>query len=192
MSKATSVLVCVGKQYYKLHEMIEEYTRYGVSKRIPLQSIPEGLERGLSRIFVAHPDAIVKVTTDGKDLYDLAYVLYDAGLLVPDDWAKLVDLRMSYWTGQELNANDPVPLAMLVVTDAFSRADSSLQKELTETFGLVFCMGVVGWTSFEGFELVVEDGKETLPDGLDEFKHMIDSGYITPVHVEYPEEEDND
>lgn len=191
MSKATSVLVCVGKQYYKLHEMIEEYTRYGISKRIPLQSIPEGLERGLSRIFVAHPDAIVKVRAHKKSLNDLAYALYEAGLISGDDWVRLVDLEEPYWTGTELNPGDSVPLQMLVIAQAYSEADAALQKKLKDEFELDFCMGVVGYTTFEGFQYVVEKGKETLPAELDEFKHLLDNGYITPVHVEYLEDDDN-
>lgn len=187
MSNVPSLLMCVGEQYYKLFEFIDEAKAHGISKRIPVNTVPEGLEKGLSKIFVAHPKAIVKVTVEGKTLADLAYALLEAGVLSQEQWEALVDLEQPFWTGQELKSGDFVPERMLDITEAFSKLDSQQARQLEKELGLQFCMGIFGFSPFGGFELVLKDNEEEIPE---EFAHL--EGLVEPVHVRYIDEEEDE
>jgi len=190
MSSVPSLLVCIGKKYYKLYEVIREYKNDGISKRSPRKSVPRGLDKCLSKIFCAHPDAIIKVTTEGQTLHDLAYTLLTEGFLTEDQWDKLVELEKPYWTGEELQAGDFVPEGMLDITEAFSRLPDKRQAELTKELGLVFCMGVFGYAPFEGFQVVLRHDETELSEDLEDLQPLVDMGYVEPVHVHYTDDTD--
>ena len=188
-NRIPSLLMVAGRQHYKLHRFIDEAENYGVSKRISVQSIPEGLDQALSKIFIAHPRAIVKVTAEGKTLADLAYRLLEMGMLTQVQWAKLVDLELPYWAGEELRPFDPVPECMLDITYALSQVEDDEHRELVKEFSLEFCLGIIGWSPFQGFQLVLPHGKSELPPDLEEaIGHHVASGYLEPVHVVYTTE----
>jgi len=156
-----------------------------------MKSIPLGMEKGLSKILCAHPDAIVKVTTEGKTLHDLAYTLLEEGFLTDEQWTKLVELDKPFWTGQELNPGDFVPAGMLDITEAFSRLTDKRQAELTKELGLVFSMGVFGYAPFGGFEVVLRHDETELPKDLEDLQPLVDMGYVDPIHV-YHKDDDED
>jgi hypothetical protein len=180
---ALSLLTIYGLEFYALHEVIEENEAYGVSKRIPITSIPEGLEKGASKIFCAHPHAIVRVTVEGKTLADLAYALLEEGFFTLAQWNKLVELDQPYWTGEELQPYDFVPESMLEISMALSKSEN--WKVLMDEFKIEFCMGVIGYTPFTGFQYIAGDNEDGLPP---ELEHL--DGYIEPVHVVYKEDDD--
>lgn len=72
MKTVPSVLCVWGREHYKLHELVEEAEQWGISKRIPITGVIEGLIPFSSKIFAAHPDAIVEVTRQGVSLAELA------------------------------------------------------------------------------------------------------------------------
>lgn len=192
MTDTPSILMCAGRQDYKLHEFVFEAKAQGVSKRIPVQSVPEGLKKGLSKIFIAHPDAILKVTAEEKTLHMLAFHLFDAGLFTHEQWTKLMDLDVPYWTGEELKSDDFVPESMLDISMAFSQLPDTDKRKLQEEYGIEFCMGIIGYSPFSGFDLVLNHDEDTLPDSFAHLEGMIEDGYVRPVHVEYKEDkEDN-
>jgi len=185
-----SLLFCVGEQFYRFHEFVDEAHRIGVSKRLPANSIPEGLVVGLSKIFVAHPKAIVKVTKPGATLMDLAYAMLEDGTLNYDQYEHMVGLEDPFWTGEELNAEDHVPESMFYVAYAFSKEPAARQRQLIEEFGLQFCMGIFGFGPFGGFQVVLNKNDEELPENLQHLSHLVESGYVEPVHVVYQDGDD--
>lgn len=185
-----SILMTVGRQFYKLYEYVDEARNDGVSKRIPVTAIPEGMIRGLSKILLAHPDAIVKVTADGKTLADLAYELYLLDLITREQWEELAANLQPFWTGEDLKAGDYVPEQMLTITYALSKVPDKQHSDLIDQFGLEFCMGIFGWSPFTGFQLVLpNDNNDELTDKLAHLQPLIDMGYVEPVHVVYEEDQ---
>lgn len=192
MTSVPSLLFCVGDEYYKLWEFIAEAEEIGASKRVALTAIPDGLVRGLSKMFFAHGQAIVKVTAPGKTLADLAYALLEEGIFTPVEWSKLTELDLPYWTGGELQAFDPVPECMLDITVALSKLKVKRLRELTETFGLQFCQGIIGYSPFNGFQVVLDKDEQTLPESLSVLAPLVDTGYVEMVHVVYADEEERE
>lgn len=172
-----SVLMTVGRQYYTLAGFIDEAKEMGVSKRIPTTSIPEGLVPGMSKIFIAHPDAIVKVTAKGKRLADLVRVVLGETYVSPD--------YAPYWEQEDIQPNEVVPDHMLSITYAFSKLPAEERAKLTVEYGLDFHMGVIGYTYFEGVQFVMPEGAEDLPKDAKHIQPLIDSGYVQPVHIVY-------
>lgn len=185
MSSVPSLLMTVGEQFYKLHEFIDEAEVAGVSKRIPIKSIPEGLQKGISKIFCAHPRAIVKVTAEGKTLQDLAYSLLEEGFIPEEQWTELVELEAPFWTGEELNAYDPVPAAMLDITYALSKLEGRKLAELEKELGLAYCMGIFGYSPFGGFQFVLGEDENDIPEGFEDVRTLASLGYVDPVRVKY-------
>lgn len=184
MAKAPSLLVCYGRQFYKLHELVWESKAHGISKRIPIKSIPEGLQKGVSKIFAAHPDAIIKVKADGKSLHDLAYDLYMDGFFSAVEWQNLVELTDPYWNGETLQPFDFVPACMLSVSMALSQ--SPKRDTLVGEYDVEFCMGIIGYSPFSGFQWVAGKDDEGLPE---EIAHL--DGYVEAVHVIYDDGEED-
>lgn len=189
MSDAPSILVVYGRKHYKLQEMIEENEDIGVSKRLPSTAVPEGMQRGVSKILCAHPDAIVKVTAEGASLADLAYALLEEGTLTQVQWSRLVELDQPYWTGEELEPYDFVPGSMLDVAMALSRSPN--RDKHVRTYGLEFCMGVAGYAPYSGVQLVMPDGKQDLPQEYKHLEPLIDTGEVEPVYVRYENDKIN-
>jgi len=172
-----SILMTVGRQYYTLAEFIDEAKEMGVSKRIAMTSIPEGLVPGISKVFIAHPDAIVKVTADGKCLADLAQEVLGEEYVSPD--------FAPYWEQEKIQPDEVIPEHMLTLTYAFSKLPAAEREKLITEYGLVFHMGVIGYTYFDGFQFVVPDGQEELPEEAQQLRPLVESGYVQPVHVTY-------
>lgn len=177
-NRVPSVLMCVGKSFYSLHDMVEEYRDMGISKRIPITSIPDGLVPMKSKLFVAHPDAIIRVTVDGKTLMDLALDLVDEGLLTSDELYEITMMEQDFWFSDELKAEDEVPTPMLTLAIAYSR--SQFQAHYIGAYGVETCMGIVGYAYLDRIEYVVRDGEEELPEDL---SHL--DGEIELVSYDY-------
>jgi hypothetical protein len=182
MTTVPSLLLCVGRQFYKLYQYIDEAEDIGVSKRIPATSIPEGMVRGVSKIFVAHPDAILTLTNPDWNLRDLVLDLNDyqvvpASVLYEIENESVDDTEKGY-------------SHMLDIAIAFSRLPNEERARLIETYGIEFTQGIIGYSPFYGFEYVLAPDETELPA---ELAHM--DGYIEGVHMVYldddgsPEEE---
>jgi len=189
-----SLLFCVGEEHYGLDEFIVEAQRMGVSKRIPLTYIPDGLVPYESHVLLAHPQAIVRVTAEGRDLVDLAYALLEMDTIVADDIMALMDVekeKIHGWTGDNLKAEDYVPLPMLTISRAISTLPTFFKTKLEKEYGIEYMMGVFGFAPFGRIEFVLPDGVDTLPEEHKDIQAYIDAGIVTPVHVTYMED-DND
>lgn len=184
----TSLLMIVGRAFYALHEAVDEYRQWGVSKRLPLTTVPEGLVPLKSKIFVAHAEAIVRVNNPDATLHDLAYRLYEMDLLDEMAWHELLDTTTPYWRGLELHAEDFVPASMLTITYALSRASGARKGTLQAEFDLEYCMGIFGFAPLDSLQYVLAPGETALPA---EMQHL--EGVVQPVHIVYaPGGEDND
>lgn len=177
--RPASILMCVGKSFYELHEMVEEYQDMGISKRLPITSIPDGLIPYKSKLFVAHPDAIIRVTVDGKTLLDLALDLADEELLTADEVYEITMMEEDFWFSDDLNSEDPIPEPMLTLALAYSR--SQHKAHYIGAYGVETCMGVVGYAYMDRLEYVVRDGEETLPE---ELAHLDDELELTSYTYE--------
>lgn len=58
-NKPVDVIMWAGEDHYTVRSFIQEARVMGVSKRIALNSIPEGIVPGVSRIFIKHRKAIL-------------------------------------------------------------------------------------------------------------------------------------
>lgn len=188
---APSIIMCVGREYYSLKDVIDEYSQLGTSKRISMTSIPQGLVRGESKVFIAHPDAIIKVTAKGRTIADLVYEMYAEGATWEHSiFLEIIDglLDKPYWTGEELQPGDFVPDDMLWISIMLSAMDPVIYTYLVKTYELEFCMGIIGFSPFSEIQLVLPDDVEDLPDNLRDLEPYINSGVIQPVHVSYTED----
>lgn len=184
-SVVPSILMWVGEENYTLDEYIKEAQAMGVSKRVPITGVPTGLVQGVSKVFLAHPKAIIRTR---KGHYgDLAFTLKQMGYLSDSDWEKLIDLEKPYWQYEVLQPFDFVPDGMLIVASAISRTNKDDFQEIVGAFDPEFCPGVIGYSPFGGFQYVLKPGETDLPQ---ELSHL--SGYVEPVIVKYAEDEEND
>lgn len=174
---ATDVIMYVGEQYYSLAQYIDETEQLGVHKRIPLNSVPDGMVAGESRIFLAHKKAIVRPSSIG--LFPVfATSLFEAGLLPRKEYEYIMDNPEIMLVSDMLHPEQFVPAGMLSVSIAFSRADKETQDKLIKEYGLEFLPGVFGYAYIASLHFILGSGEEELPA---ELAHMSD--IIEPVHV---------
>jgi hypothetical protein len=182
MDKIPSVIMVVGKKYYEFHEAIYEYREIGISKRIGKKNIPEGLVPFKSKLFVAHPDAIVLVGNENYGLVDLAMDLCNESLFSAMKLEDIGMLEMDMGKIHDLKAEDPVPDAMLYLAEAYSRSEN--RAALQSNYEIETKMGVFGYAYLQRIEYVVRPGETEVPEDL---AHLD----IVPVHYEYEDENDN-
>lgn len=180
-----SILMTVGREHYKLHSLISEYSQQGVSKRIPKTAIPDGLVPQVSKIFIAHPDAILRVTVNGKTLNDLVVALVNLKVLTQVQIDEMEDLDKPYWSQNELNPYDFVPPNMLTISSALSTLSNPERAKVEDEFGIEYCMGIIGFAHVSSIQYVTKPDDDGLPDDL---KHL--EGYVTPVRVIHDEDEE--
>lgn len=181
--KPVDILMCVGLQFYSLSDLVSEAENQGLSKRIPLSAIPEGVVPYESKLFVAHPHAIVKVTAPNKTLKDLVNMLISLGVLAREQLVSPDTLDWTYWEGETLLSEEQVPIDMLTIAIAVDLVEGEAYQELLNEFALKFEMGIVGFSYISGIHYVVKPGEEGLPDTL---SHL--DGYVTPVKMVYGDE----
>jgi hypothetical protein len=177
----------VGREHYTLHALLSEYIQQGVSKRIPRTAIPDGLVNLVSKFFIAHPDAILRITAEGKTLQDLVSALVELEVLTQVQAIKMEDLGVSYWADDALEPYDFVPSDMLAVAVAFSALPFGEHARLEQELGIEYCMGIVGFSYVTGIEYITKQDEEGLPEDL---KHL--EGYVTPVKVIRDTEDEDD
>lgn len=194
MDNIPSLLVYVGAEHYTVGDVLREYATDGVSKRIPLNGVIDGLIPGQSLILVAHPKAILKVTAPGLTLFNLAGDLFDddalPGITTLDElYALADDLNTEFWSYSALEPDDFIPENMLFLASALG--DYPGKSKLEDKYSIVYCGGIIGYSYFTGYQLVVPNGKEELPAlWQDKLGGMIDSGTVELVHVNYVEDEE--
>jgi len=176
-----SVIMVVGKKYYEFHEAIAEYKELGISKRIGKKNIPEGLVPFKSKLFVAHPDAIILIGNKNYGLADLGMDLYNEGLISSYTLEDLVNLEQD-WHPEELKSEDPVPETMLYLAEAYSRSEN--RAALQSNYEIETRMGVFGYAYLQRIEYVVRPGETEVPDDL---AHLD----IVPVTYTYREDDDD-
>lgn len=190
-----SLLMTVGRKYYRLHEIVDEVSAHGLSKRIPVNSIPEGLVPMASKVFLAHPDALVIVTAEEYTLEDLVYALFELGVFEHAQIEAFVDLDKRYWAGQPLKETDFVPEPMFWIAYALSKMSVAIPEDyarVVDKFGVQYQLAIFGYTPFGGIEVVLKDSENDLPTELDHLRPFVDDGTVEMVHVDYTSEDDDD
>lgn len=173
------LLMWVGKEYYTVGSFIKEAKKQGVSKRISITSIPEGLEQGRSRVLICHPEAILKVTDERWDIGDFMDALFDHGLINLEEALFDIDRDELYWQEETLQPMDFVPADMLKVVMALDKADKKLRDDLIDKYKIIWHPGIIGYAYLTRLEYVCKEGETTLPPDL---AHL--DGYVQPVIVE--------
>jgi len=186
MNTPPSLLFWVGEDSYTLAEVVSEYVAMGSSKRIPTTAIPQGLVRGVSKLFFAHAKAILKVK-QGCTLEQLVYSLLEKDVLTAVQVARFVDLDIEFNWGTTLQPNDFVPEPMLTIAMGLSKLPDKDRKELEVQYGIEYYPGIFGYSHFTGIQYVCRQGEDDLPE---ELKYL--EGYVEPVKIVYEDEEGKD
>lgn len=177
MTEYPSLIMCVGRKFYKLHEMVEEYQLMGISKRISITSLPEGVKPLESKIFVAHPDAIVQVGPEFL-LFDLARMLYDEGLLTQEE---VEEVGIYDWVMPDFEPTTEVPRPMLTLALALSKSPNKSMYDAA--YHIKYIQGIVGFAYLERLEYVAREGETELPA---QYAHLEDE--VEVVKYTYPED----
>lgn len=172
-----SILMCIGEDNYSLADIIDEAKEQGLSKRIPITNIPKGIERGISKLLVAHPKAILKVCDPKFTIEDLIVELFDNDY-VSEYLIMAFSDASTYWEYDKFEASDYVPAGMLKLAYHFSMLPTKMQDELIKKYDIRFCMGVIGYAPITNIQYVLKPGETDLPN---EIAHL--DGYVQPVQV---------
>ena len=155
--KPVDIIMWIGEDNYTVSEFIEEAKAMGVSKRIPANSIPEGIIPGRSRLLIKHRKAIIH----GIDLDQLIEALNDLYAFpeyeLPDGMLHLV------MTLEEIKEENP-----------------ERWKRWVDSYELTWHPGVIGYSYITGVQFVVEEGEEGLPEELAHLDYLIE-----PVRMSY-------
>ena len=170
----------IGEDNYSVADATHEYERIGFSKRLPINSIPDGIEPGISRFFAAHRKAIIRVTTEGKTLSDLVDRMFVLNLL--GETRGIVEVE-DWHPPEELMPGDLVPEGMLRLVIAYEQAGTKIQVALQKEFGIKRTPGIIGWTFIGNLRYVCKEGEEELPEKLQHIPNL------EAVRVVYQEED---
>ena len=173
-SKPSDLLMWIGVEHYpEPEDFAAECMRQGLSKRIALNNIPEGITPGQSRLFVIHPRAGLVLESD-YTLDELSKALAGCGSALVavwlDDWP-----RNPSWVCRQVwkyaaETHDPALLAARALLTEFEA------KLVPAIFGYVYLTGT---------QYVCKEGEEDVP------KQLRGKG-VEPVRVIYDEEENDD
>lgn len=173
---ATDLLMWVGKEYYTVTEYIKEAKTMGVSKRIPSKMIPE-ITPGKSRLFLAHPEALVVCSNYRK----LAEYLEGIGHPLSDDAKEELSDRKFVLT-DKLSLTTPLPHCLIELKSVLEHMQETtplLYSFTVKDFDIVYLPGIFAYTYLTGVQYVTRDGEESLPE---KYAHL--EGLVEPVKVE--------
>jgi len=173
-SKPSDLLMWVGEEHYpEPEDFAAECMRQGLSKRIALNNIPEGIVPGQSRLFVIHPRAGLALESD-YTLQELHDALSGLGSELVQVWLQDWNRNPSWvcrqiwkYSAESVDASMLAALGLLVEFEA---------KLVPAIFGYVYLTGT---------QYVCKEGEEDVP------KQLRGKG-VEPVRVIYDEEENDD
>ncbi|MBM3129482.1 MAG: hypothetical protein FJ009_12750 [Chloroflexi bacterium] len=145
VSGARDLMVFRGEKYWSTPEdVIREVHQQGLSVRIPRNTVPEGMVRGLSRIALAHIKAVMAIEHGTED-----------------------ELRAAF-----ANLHDPDVDAVLARTyeHAPSRwlemPDTEATRAIFEQFGVKFSPGIFAFCYWTGCAYYLKPGEDEAPRDL--------------------------
>ncbi|HEC65135.1 hypothetical protein LCGC14_2247890 [marine sediment metagenome] len=156
MSGIVDVIMWAGENNYSVSEFINEARKMGVSKRIPRNSIPEGIVPGRSRLLIKHKKAIVKTELESD------YPLLIDNLIVND-----------------YPVSEGSMLSVVMALENLYKEDIEFWREFIYVYGITWHPGVIGYSYITGLQYVVEEEEEDLPEDLAHIK------YLEPIKMEY-------
>lgn len=188
------LLMQVGADNYTIPQFEAEARRDGVSKRIAITSVPEGIVPGVSRLFLWHPQAIPLTS---KGYLALVNSLVGDGLLDQDVYDNLTEEEESWCPSDYLLPDDFVPARVLEVTRALHNAPPKVRASYEEFFEINWQGGVFMYTILGNLEYVVRKGETDVPDDVARLGNIVKAvrvRYVNdkgePVDVEGVEEEE--
>lgn len=193
---ATSLVTVFGTDNYELHHAIDESYTQGMARRVPPTFIPEGMIIGESKIFGAHPHAIVVVRATDRTLYELAEELalgdrggklytelYESHKIMQED----ID-SLEAWAESRMGES-PVECPYLMTLIAYELSKSPNRSELIKKYGIEFYQGIFGYSPFTGFRLVLANNVTELPKEYEHLLPAIEAGIVQVSYVRYKDEE---
>lgn len=177
---ANDLLMWVGEDNYPTPEdFSSECITQGLSKRIAINNVPQGIEPGKSRLFLIHPKAGLAVDpphTLAELREDLAKVPHERVETWLVDWE-----RNPAWVVRQIMALKVPPA--LPFKARHDQVESILQATLIlQRFGARLVPAIFGFVYLTGMQYVCKEGETDLPDGLQ-------GKGIEPVRVVYDEPE---
>jgi hypothetical protein len=177
---AIDLKMWMGEDNYSVAEAHLENKTLGVSKRIPLTSVPEGILPGFSRIFIAHKKAILVVRAEGKTIWDLLTRMFELEILEQVEGGDVeYHEDREYNPGEELLPGDYVPEGMLRMVIVLDLVEAKVRRELVKEFEIEFRPGIIGYGYITGLQYILREGETEVPA---EIAH-IDG--VEAVRVEY-------
>jgi hypothetical protein len=187
-TKPVDLLALVGDDNYTVPQYIEESKRYGVSKRVALNAIPEGIVPGVSRLFLWHTKAIPLIRAYGCSLRDVVARLMSMGAITQDE-ATVYELGEN-WSVPDglLEPSSYVPPHILVVTCAIQRLEPGDRRAIERDFEIEWQGGIFSWCYLGQVQMVLPDDA-TEDDIPEDVRYR---GDIDFVKVEYVGVDDTD
>ena len=183
--KAIDILMYVGGDNYTVPAYLSEAKQWGVSKRIPSGSIPDGLIPGVSRIFLWHNEAIPLVRAEGKTMRDLTDLLVEKNLL-DEQTATILELREPWKPEEHLLPSSYVPPHVLRLTCIIQLQEPHVRREIEKALEIEWQGGVIMWSYLGKPQYIVgKDGK--VPTEIAQKYGDI----LEYVQVEYQEDDDD-
>lgn len=171
--------VGAGTAYPWPNDFSDEAFAMGVSKRVNRKAIPE-IVPGETRLALIHPRAIVRVTAEGMDLYNLAWELaseYESRKI-----EGLTDQEMDEYVTQHLiclEENKSMSRLTFLLREAEKVNDL---KRLEEKYGIEYSPGVFGFCYLTAVHYCLRDDESEIPEDLE------DVAGIKAVRMDYSEE----
>lgn len=182
MDKPVDLLMLVGQEY-TVPEYIAESVAYGVSKRIPLTAIPNGIVPGVSRLFLWHTKVIPLVRAEACTLFDVVSRLIDLGALTRDQ-ATVYELGEMWRPDDGLLLPDSyVPPHILMVTCAIQKLPPADRRQLEKDFKIEWQGGIFSWT-YLGLPQMVVPKDATEADLPEEVRGRTDIDFVVVEYVD--------
>ena len=170
MTTPYDLLMWVGAKYYPTpYHMVKEVQEQGLSKRLPLNTLPENVTPGISRIFLAHPRGRLTIGTDDMGgLWEELQALLEesAGLAGFNEAISFLPERVRWIQAPSLIG------ALWTVRD---KGFKSRLQALLSRYEAALCPGVFAYAYYTGMSYTLDEG-EDLPQHLAE--RGIEAHYI--------------
>lgn len=159
------LIMWVGEEHYTVSSFIEEATKIGVSKRIPKNSIPEGIVLNRSRLFIKHRRAIVQGDAErARDEYSMDDLI---------DTLSTTRAMSYYQLPQDM-------LGLIISLESIEENEPEFWKKLVKDYGLTWSPGVIGYAYITGIQYIAGENETGLPE---ELIHL--EGYVEPIRITY-------
>lgn len=185
MKSAIDLLMHVGSDNYTVPRYLREAKEWGVSKRIPGNSIPEGIVPGVSRLFLWHSEVIPLVRAEEKNLQDVALWLVKLGVLSEEKY-HVFEFDRPWHPEEILLPSSFVPPFILKLTCMIQDLELDKRRELEREFKIEWQGAIFSWTYIAKPQFVTNKQGEAPAEVVAQYGDKLDY-----VNVTYDREWEN-